>query len=327
MNTGSARVRNSRWSDAPVLDKSDRPKVAAISDRDITGIFMPLVRYRYLPADYVHAFAGGNFDYLIDRLNVLSRRPNLYLARPHQQRANAGANHRRLIYELAEKGIALMRERGFPVHRTRAPGSFAHELMTCLIMASLELGSRESSARLIGWSDILASQSLPEATRQSPKPYHSPVSAVINGHRWDTHIAADAHPFGIERVREGRRSYFFCPGIEADCGSEPIDASDFQRSSLYKKFVLYLAVEAQGIHRTHFGFPNLYIPFVTTTVSRLASMMALLERITGGAGARQFLFKTFPAFTSYEKPPPPSGHMLTEDWARVGYPPFNFLSS
>src|SRR5438094_308214 len=104
-------TRRSRWDDAPILDRGGRPKVAALTERDIDGIFKPLLRYRYLPADYLHAFAGGSFDYLIDRLNLLARRPNLYVARPHQQRANAGANHRRLIYEIAEKGIRVMQER------------------------------------------------------------------------------------------------------------------------------------------------------------------------------------------------------------------------
>ena len=37
------------------------------------------------------------------RLNLLSRKPNLYLARPHQQRDCASANHRPLIYELDER--------------------------------------------------------------------------------------------------------------------------------------------------------------------------------------------------------------------------------
>ena len=83
----------------------------------------------------------------------------------------------------------------------------------------------------------------------------------------------------------------------------PIDASDFQRSSLFKKFVLYLEVEAQGIYRSHFGLPNLYVPIVTTNAVRLASMMRLLERITGGAGSKTILFKTFPAFTSPGRPP------------------------
>ena len=55
--------------------------------------------------------------------------------------------------------------------------------------------------------------------------------------------------------------------------------------------------------------------------------LALLERITDGAGSKSILFKTFPAFTSPGKPPALSGNMLTEDWQRVGHPPFNFLKS
>jgi hypothetical protein len=153
------------------------------------------------------------------------------------------------------------------------------------------------------------------------------VTVSIDGQIHATHIAADGHPFGIERPAAGRRVFFFCPGVEADCGTEPIDTSDFQRSSLFKKFLLYLAVDAQDIARSHFGFPSFYVPFVTTNAARVTSMMKVLERVTGGAGSKNILFKTFPAFTSFEKPRPPSGHMLTEDWHRVGYPPFNFLTS
>jgi hypothetical protein len=194
-------------------------------------------------------------------------------------------------------------------------------------MASFELGVRETGNRLIAWSDILQSQSLPDATRRSPKPFHIPVTVSIDGASLPTHVIADGAPFGIARSVDGRTAYFFCPGVEADCGTEPIDASDFQRSSLFKKFLLYLIVDAQGIHRSHFGFPNLYVPIVTTNTARLASMMRLLERITDGGGAKNILFKTFPAFTSPGIPPAPSGHMLTGDWQRVGFPPFNFLTS
>src|SRR5437763_12439019 len=158
--TAIARKRNSRWGHAPILDRRGKPKLAAITARDIEGIFKPLTRYRYLPADYIHALAGGSLDYLIDRLNLLSREPNRYVARPHQQRANAGANHRRLIYELAEKGWRVMHERGLLYQRSRAPTNFAHELMTCELMASFELGARASAFRLITWPDILESQNL-----------------------------------------------------------------------------------------------------------------------------------------------------------------------
>jgi hypothetical protein len=327
MNTAEITKRNSRWDIAPVLDKHGRPKHAALTERDFGGIFEPLARYRYLPADYLHAFSGGSLDYLVNRLNLLSRRPNLFLARPHQQRASASANHRRLIYELTDKGMAVMEERGFASRRSRPSGNFAHELMTCLVMASFELGARETGAKVIGWQEILDSQSLPETTRHSGKPWMIPVNTIVNGQQIDAQVAADGLPFGVARIVEGRKYFFFCPGIEADCGTEPVDASDFARSSIYKKFVLYLAIEAQSVYRSHFGFPNFYVPFITTSRARLASMMAALTRITGAAGSKIILFKTLPTFTSFEAPRPPSGHMLTEHWSRVGHPPFSFLTS
>src|SRR5205814_9629241 len=109
-------------------------------------------------------------------------------------------------------------------------------LMTCELMASLELGARETGSRLITWPEILQSKSLPEATRRSPKPYNIPVTVSIDGNVQATHVAADGEPFGIARPIAGGAVYFFCPGIEADCGTEPLDASDFQRPSLFKNF-------------------------------------------------------------------------------------------
>ena len=327
MRSAISRSRTSRWNDAPVLDKSGRPKVAVITERDIERILVPLSRYRYLPADYISALAGGSLDYLVNRLTLLTRKPNCYLTRPPQQRANASANCRRQIYELSDRGSRILQERGLSHQRSRTPTNFAHELMTCQLMASFEIGARETGVRLITWPEILQSRNLPEETRRSPKPYTIPVTVTIDGQVNATHAAADGEPFGVARPLGDQTAYFFCPGIEADCRTEPLDTSDFQRSSLFKKFVLYLAIEAQGIFRSHFGFPNLYVPFVTTNPVRLASMMRLLERITAGVGSQHLIFKTFTAFTSAEKPRPPSGHMLTEDWKRVGHPPFNFLTS
>jgi hypothetical protein len=56
----------------------------------------------------------------------------------------------------------------------------------------------------------------------------------------------------------------------------------------------------------------------------MQSMMRLLNKMTDGRSSKMFLFKTFPAFTSPEKPPVPSGHMLTEPWYRPGFPSFHF---
>ena len=63
MSSDNPRKRNSRWGDAPALDKTGAPKIAVITERDVERIFLPLARYRYLPADYLQALGGGGVDY------------------------------------------------------------------------------------------------------------------------------------------------------------------------------------------------------------------------------------------------------------------------
>src|SRR5271165_109735 len=317
--------RSSRWTRDPVFDDGEAVVVYP-TDRDIE-IFKLLTRYRYLPGDYIHAFVGGGFKGLNRRLNLLSRKPNLYIARPPQQRDSASANHRPLIYELDERASRALRERGLSFQPKKYHSNFAHELMVAQIMASIELGTKENTyVRLISWPEILASPNTPKATRQSQAPASMPVAFSIRGEQHTVNLMADAHPFGLERVIDAKRSYLFFRGIEADCGTEPLDASDVDRTSIVKKFAAYTAVAEQSIYRSHFGFPNFFVPIIASTNTRMQSMMRLLEKITDGRGSKLFLFKTFPAFTSFEKPPPPTGHMLTEPWHRVGYSPL-FLTS
>ena len=79
------KSRNSRWSRDPVRGPDGSAVAVYPTERDIE-IFKLLARYRYLPSDYIHAFVGGNPKALLHRLNLLSRKPNVYLARPPQQR-------------------------------------------------------------------------------------------------------------------------------------------------------------------------------------------------------------------------------------------------
>jgi hypothetical protein len=316
--------RNSRWSRDPAVNDYGRPATAHLTERDVE-ILKLLARYRYLPADDIHAFVGGSLKNVAHRLNLLSRKPNLYIKRRHQQRQNANNNYRRLIYELDDRGLAILRERGLPHLPKTYHRNFAHELMVCRITASVELGARHNrTVRLITWQEIMASEKTPLATRQSATPTSIPVSFTVHEARCSTTVTADARPFGLERNNTNTgRSFVFCPGIEADCGTEPVDTSDLDRSSIFKKFAAYRAIAEQGLYRSHFGFPNFFVPIITTTTARMQSMIGLLEKITGGCGSKMFLFKTFPALTSFEKPPEPGGHMLTQPWHRAGFPAFH----
>jgi hypothetical protein len=320
--TVGKQTRNSRWTRDPVVGRAGAVAVHP-TERDIR-IFKLLSRFRYLPSDYIHAFIGGNEKALGHRLNLLSRKPNLYLARPQQQRQCANANYRHLIYELDERGYRALSDRRLSFPAKTYIRNFNHELMVAQIMASIELGTLQNpNVRLITWPEILASEHTPKATRESAAPTSIRVTYSLRDKTQTTEVVADGQPFGLERVIDGKQSYLFFPGIEADCGTEPIDASDAERSSILKKFTAYAAIAEQGIYRSHFGFPNFFIPLVTTTAARLRSMMELLDRLTGGRGSKMFLFKTFPSYTSAEKPPAPSGHMLSEPWQRAGFPPLN----
>jgi hypothetical protein len=245
------------------------------------------------------------------------------LARPHQQRANANANHQRLIYELDERGSRTLRDSGLPFLPKSYHRNFAHELMVAELTASIELGVIASRhIKLVTWPEILGSTSTPTATREADNPHAIPITFSVRDQQIRTHVYADARPFGLQRTIDNRNTYLFFPGIEADCASEPILASDFERSSIYKKFAAYSAIVDQSVYKSHFGFPNFFVPVISTSIARMQSMMSLLGQITEGRGSKIFLFKTFPAFTSFEKRPTPTGHMIKQPWHRVGFAPF-----
>ena len=137
-------------------------------------------------------------------------------------------------------------------------------------------------------------------------------------------LASDWRPFVVERAA-GSKSYAFVFGFEADCGTEPLDSADAERTSICNKFIAYLSALDQDAPRSHFGATTFLIPFVTTTRARMHSMMELLERLGPGALSKRFLFKHIPALTSFERPAPATGHMLLEPWQRAGFEPFSFV--
>lgn len=58
---------------------------------------------------------------------------------------------------------------------------------------------------------------------------------------------------------DGKKRYFFCPCVEADLNTEGLESASFERSSIVRKFTLYLEIERQQLYRTHFGFPNMLV--------------------------------------------------------------------
>ena len=313
------KARNSRWDREPKRDSSGRPLIARLTEDDF-AIFKLLGRYRYLPTDYLAVLSGRSLPTLQARLEILSRKPNCYISRPHQQRDNADANARRLVYELDDKGVDTLCNLGLIFSRKKYLRNFAHELMACTVAASFEIGARNNpNIRIIGWHQLTDSAQMPADTKQLTNPQAIPFTR--GGKREE--VESDWRPFVFER-NFAAKSYIFVFGFEADCGTEPIDTADSERSAIRNKFTAYLTALEQDMPRRHFGASTFMIPFITTTEARMRSMIALLERLGAGPLARRFLFKHIPSFTSFERPAPATGHMLTEPWHRAGFNPFRF---
>jgi hypothetical protein len=287
---------NSRWSREPRLIEG-KAAVARITPNDLR-LFKLLAKYRYLQSDDVHALLGGSLAYLIDRLDLLYRKPNLFINRPQQQRETANANYRPMAYELDTRGATVLREHGHVIPAKTYHYNFAHELMVNRILASIEIGARKSPVKLIEWPEIL--ERLPPETKALDEPH------VITGYK-----RPDSRPFGIFNG-----TYRFFAGIEADCGTEPISTSDADRSSIHNKFISYAEIARLKLYRTQWGLPNFHVPIITTTKVRMESMQRHLDTLVRGSKieekyAKIFIFGTFPSLTSYGPRQPVDGRMFT----------------
>ena len=287
-------VTQFRWSREPVIGRDGAAVAVYPTERDIE-IFKLLVRFRYLPSDYIHAFVGGNEKALKPPAQslVAQAEPVLGAAAPAAavRRRQLSPAHlptgRARLARIAGARPAVLTQELPPQFHPRADGRADHGV-------DRTWHQSKSNIRLITWPEILAHETHPDSNARVRQLRPRSVCPIRCAARRCDEIIADARPFGLERTIDGKRSYLFFPGIEADCGTEPIDAGDPERSSIAKKFAAYLAIAEQGFHRSHFGFPNFFVPFITTTAARMHSMMELLDRMTAGRGSKILLFKTFP---------------------------------
>lgn len=299
------------------------------TERDI-AIFDILQRYRYLPANFIWPLLpsevqGRSYKRYVERLGTLFHEG--YLNRPARQWQCVNARYKPCTYELDGKGKAVLSELGLRIpHRVGHGKNFSHELLVCLIQASLEISCREySQLEYVSWNTILTYKTLPNATRISATPFKMPVT-VLGKKR---HLIPDGTPAGIWYRSDGGKRVAMCfVGFEADCATEPHEPLEiYERANTEFKLRAYLDIAAKKTYHTHFGFPNMVVPIVTTNAARLQNMMGVLEKLTNGKGASSIIFKSIPAFGAFEKSPQPSDLVLTTPWQRVGYTPLEVVSA
>ena len=294
-----------------------------LTPRDIE-IFRLLERYRYLRSTFIHAFVGGDRTKLIERLGHLYHEGR-YLDRPSEQWQGINARYQPAVYEIDRRGQEALREHGLLADDAIAgrhgavQRQFAHTLMVCDILASIELATRQiPGVRFIPWTEILARA--PERTRKSPAPMRLPVSIShpvsqnVARQVVEVKLTPDA-VFGLEYTTAGVKSYRFF-ALEADRATMPVSRTTLRVTSYLRKILAYRQVAAREMYRTQYGIPNLLVLTVTTSDSHMRSIMRLLGEIA--SSSTLFLFKTAAAFGTLGTTPVPSPEMLSEPWGRVG---------
>ena len=212
-----------------------------------------LSRYSVLTTWHFPALLGGNSHNWQERLRLLF--DGGFVERPVQLKRHFNAMNRPRGYKATPQGLRAVGKSVADL--PRGSGSPPHDLMASDLMASFEIGAKENGIRFITWQELLNSRSMPEATRNLPKPWAIPVP--YQGKTYS--VEADAEPFGLQITRDGRNTYYFCL-IEADMNTMGLESATFERSSIVKKFTLYLEREVarplQAAFRRQHGRAVLY---------------------------------------------------------------------
>lgn len=304
-------------------------KRPTISDRDEL-ILEYLLTHRVASSDDLRALIGGELTNFQERLRELTAWD--YLKRPDAQFNWRKAYNNPCVYAIGDAGVKHRQASGDWREPPRGhPLFFAHDLIACRVEASLQIGAAKHGLRFIPWAEILQSQRFPRETAEASKPWlipDVPVGTDKKGATLTKDVEADTMPFGISRMVANQEIFFFTRGIEADGNTEPWRRYSSEGSSLYDKLVADLELIERRTCEKRFGFPNCYMLYVFCERDRMHRIIEEFKNLTNGNGSRFILFNYFPRFNSkYDTWPKPTGHMLTEDWQRVGGPPFNFLSS
>ncbi len=318
-------------------------KPVLLSKRDVE-IFKLLNRYRYLRSTFLHAFLKGERSRFIRRLGQLYHEGG-YIDRPKNQYNYANALYLPAVYELSNKGREVLRNRAgiSPLAADRQAGStsearnFAHALMVCDILASIEIGCIRSGSVPTERDNEMTSDGLVGSRYGSGYSFFRPATRFITQEEIIGRAPCKefADPFRVPVTVEGKeinvvpdglfgleypnKTYRFF-ALEAEPGTMPVYRKSLNHTSYHRKLLAYREVLSSRLPKSHFGVPNLFILNVTTSEDRMKHMMEDLKGMTQGRGNPVFLFKVMKG--DMFKAPPADGHILSEPWASPGHPQF-----
>ena len=188
------------------------------------------------------------------------------------------------------------------------------------IMCCVQLSLLQQRLTFIPAYEILQTATKKQSMRKNPLTFDVPVSAYHSKSLRHGHIVPDAL-FGI-RYPDGRARY--C-ALEADRGTETINASSLDDNTYLKKLIGYRYIVQQKLYQSQFSLHQILVLTVTNRDARMKTMMSAAERMTDGKGAPYFLFKSMPSMGDLFTAPEPSPSIFQIPWDRVKHEPLSLL--
>jgi hypothetical protein len=264
--------------------------------------------YDFLLSTHIKS-ALGKPQYVEALLTLLNNEG--YIAVPEEAKHHIRARSRTVPYQITNKGIALLKDRGLYKNIPRGDDQYRHKYLVSSIKASFEIACRETPGlRLITEADILANENCPPATRKDPHPSHIPLTK---------HTIEPDHPiFGLEYTGSGGgKAYMFFHGFEADratyAGTSKIP-KNYKKTitSMVRYYRVYLA--ARG-HYTRYGLTQISIPIFTINQGRALSILDIIKRDCPPEICPRFIVAVMPDAKS-DIVPDADGRVVTKPYLR-----------
>lgn len=275
-----------------LFERPDNPREFRLTERHL-ALLENIARFRLASSAQLAALDGGSEQNVSRALLALFE--NGYVDRPVAQVAARllDEGSRPLIYGLTRTGANLLRKHGYDVRRRLLDGIdknrgagwrfVDHTVSVAGFMVALEVASRNDPAvRVLERSEIL--EDAPKSKRDRRVKLAAEVT--IAGSPKRNAVIPDAF-FGL-RFDDNTESYFM---LEYDRGEMSIERYKSPYQTYFaKKMATYYEAFRRRQHIHELGIENFRVLTVTTTQSRVESMLASLNDITEGKGSNLFLF-------------------------------------
>lgn len=304
------------------MRKSRHSRVRVSGNHQITpellGVLLVLSRYKYLRTNHLIELLPERSK---DGLRRTLRRAfdNGYLLRPKEARRGYNSHYCCEVYSLDTKGEQLLADRGLApaqvtrLHRDKSDAphkQFAHAMMICDTLASIEIGAKHAEVTFIPWTDIVA-----RCTDEKPLSLPYTITHTF-GDRTET-LTKNAIPDGLFGItyEDGKTAYF---ALEAE-HYNPIEPTTLHRTSTLRKLLSYRDIVSKQVYKQKLQIGNLRVLVVAPTPAKSIHQMELLERLVGKS--HLFLFHPVPVQEELLQSPPPFPELFTANWHRAGLDP------